>query len=105
MDEILKTVRYRFHQRMLEIYDEAAKFGYYPTRFRQMVEEKGGLETAEYLLGLNTVSDGFTRLWEEGRLDLSVEALVLQDEWQVLFTPEELDIARQRLKEACYLAS
>ena len=94
-------VQDRFDQEMLRIYHEAAKFGYRPTRFLEMVNTSGGVATAQQLLSKEP-SDGFTRLWEEGRLDLSVEAIVLQERWAPLFTAEELATARVRLEEAGY---
>jgi hypothetical protein len=49
------------------------------------------------------VSEGFTALWERGRLDLTVEALVHDHaEYHSLFTPEEHDMARRRLEEYKY---
>jgi hypothetical protein len=35
-----------------------------------------------------------------GRADLSLEAMVLEEEWKELFTPEERRIARERLDGA-----
>ena len=92
----------RFQDEMLRIYREAAKFGYYPTRFRLMVNERGGLAAAKQLLSGDDPSSGFTRLWEEHRLDLSVEAVVLQEPWRSLFTDEELAKARRRLEDLDY---
>jgi len=60
----------RFHQEMLRIYEEAKGFGYYPNYFLGMMTERGGLLAAKSLLAGNRLSDGFVRLWEEGRLDL-----------------------------------
>ena len=94
-------VQGRFDQEMLRIYQEAAKFGYRPTRFLEMVNTSGGVATAQQLLRKGP-SDGFTRLWAEGRLDLSVEAMVLQERWAPLFTAEDLETARARLEEAGY---
>ena len=34
-------------------------------------------------------SEGLTRLWEEKRLNISMEATVLQEPWQALFTEDE----------------
>ena len=87
----------RFHQEMLRIYAEAKEFGYLPNYFLRMVLDQGGLPAAKRLLSGNELSDGFVRLWEEGHLDLSVEALVLQDPWSSLFTHKELAKARRRL--------
>ena len=44
-------------------------------------------------------TDGFAKLWELGRLDLSVEALVLKDEYKELFSDQEREACRSRLKE------
>ena len=87
----------QFDQAMLNIYDEAEKLGYRPTRFLQMVYELGGLQTAQRLLGGNVTSSGFERLWEMGRPDLTVEYLVLQEPWCRLFTDDELKEAERRL--------
>ena len=92
----------QFHKEMVRIYREATKFGYYPNYFLQMVANDGGLSAAKRLLNSGDTSSGFERLWMEQRLDLSVEALVLQETWSGLFTESELDVARRRLKELGY---
>ena len=93
----------RFHQAMLGIYRTAkAEAGYNATRFLSMVTEHGGLETARILLHAATVSDGYTALWERKRLDLTVEALILQPQWNELFSSEERAVARNRLLEYGY---
>jgi hypothetical protein len=64
-----------------------------------MLGEHGGLQTAKMLLNSSAVSDGFTALWEADRLDLTVEYQVLQPDFAALFTSEELETARRRLRE------
>lgn len=91
-----------FHQEMLRIYAEASVFGYRPTYFLRMVNEQGGLTAARKLLRDGTVSDGFVRLWQEGRLDISVEAVVLDPQWRGMFTSDELAVAQMRLDDAGY---
>lgn len=87
-----------FDKAMLRIYERAKdEVGYKATRFLQMISEHGGLEAARQLLHSSAVSDGFTTLWEKGRLDLSVEAHVLQPEFSELFSQEEREIAERRL--------
>jgi len=94
----------RFHARMVDIYRRAqAETGYNATYFLQMVSERGGVGAARHLLHSMTVSDGFTALWERHRLDLSVEALVLEAEFDELFTDDERDIARDRLAKYGYV--
>jgi hypothetical protein len=93
----------RFHSAILDIYNRAKReCGYNATRFLAMIVEHGGVETARILLRANTVTDGYTALWERGRLDLTVEALVLQPAWVDIFTCEERATARKRLAEYGY---
>jgi len=93
----------KFHRAMVGIYQRAKEeCGYNATRFIQMMAEKGGLATAKTLLTANTPQEGFTRLWECGRLDLTVEALVLSPEYHELFTDEERRTAQQRLEDYGY---
>jgi hypothetical protein len=85
---------------MTQVYQRAKKeAGYTATRFAQMLGEHGGLKTAKMLLRSNTVSEGFTALWEAGRLDLTVEYQVLLPQYSSLFADEELATARLRLTE------
>jgi hypothetical protein len=91
-----------FDGRMVKIYQRAkAEAGYPATRFLHMLEEHGGVQTAHILLASTTPSDGYTALWERGRLDLTVEALVLEQDWG-LFSEVELARARRRLKDYGY---
>jgi len=94
------TLETDFHEAMLDVYRRAKTEAHYnPVRFLRMVSERGGLETARHLLHAPTVSEGYTALWERGRLDLTVEALILEPQWQPLFGKEERRIAVERLKE------
>ena len=68
-----------------------------------MLHTRRGLETAKYLINSEKPSDGYTHLYERGRLDLTVEALVVEDaRWHSLFTSEELVRARKRLEQYGY---
>ena len=88
----------RFHRAMIDIYEKAKReTGYNATRFLQMVSEIGGVVAARRLLAAPVVSDGFTALWERGRLDLTVETLVLSEEYRELFSEDEREGAAARL--------
>lgn len=92
-----------FHEAMLDIYRRAKEeAGYTATRYLHMVGEQGGLGAAQSLLASSAVSDGYTQLYLRGRLDLTVEALVIQPRWTPLFSEAELQIARQRLTDYNY---
>ena len=76
---------------------------YNATIFLGMLNDRGGLETARYLINSNQPSEGYTKLWERRRLDLTVEAIVVDDErWHSLFMPDEIAKARKRLNEYGY---
>ena len=91
-----------FHEEMLKLYDESTYLGFYPTIFLRMILDEGGLATARHLLKPTTTTYGLRRLRQEGRLDLSVEALVLREPWRSLFTERELDEAKRRLRRFHY---
>jgi hypothetical protein len=102
----LKNLELAFHERMRQIHEQArTECDYKATRFIQMVNADGGLQTAKKLLASKGYSEGLTRLWEEKRLDISMEATVLKDPWCDLFTEEELSIARKKLEELGYLTN
>ena len=74
------------------------EFGYNPTYWQRMVSDHGAINAAKRLLTGSRASDGFTRLWELGRLDLSVESVILLPKYADLFTPDERAEARRRLE-------
>ena len=88
---------------MREIYSRSlSECGYNASYFIQMVNDRGALPAAKYLLSVNAPQSGFTRLWELGRLDLTVEALATSDKFISLFDEDEIRAARQKLKEMGY---
>jgi len=94
----------RFEARMYDLYHRAKReCGINAVAFLKMLNEHGGLETARLLLHSPTISEGFTKLWEAKRLDLTVEVLILKPEWDQLFTAEEKSIARNRLLQYGYI--
>ena len=100
----MKALEKQFDGAMFDIYRRAkVEAGYSATIFLQMVSDRGGLDTAKYLINSRKPSDGYTHLYERGRLDLTAEAMIVGNvKWHELFTSEELDRARQRLKEYGY---
>jgi hypothetical protein len=96
--EPITAAEERFHHAMRDLYLRARDEARYDAVYlRSMIAEIGGLETARVLLHASVASDGYLALWERGRMDLTVEALVLRPEFEGLFTPDELAVARQRL--------
>lgn len=91
-----------FHRGMENIYYAAAEHGYRATYFLQMVRERGGVAAARRLLSTPEAQSGLTKLWELGRLDISMEALVAQERWEQLFSNDERRVALERLKAYDY---
>lgn len=78
--------------------------GYTAKIYHDMLFRHGGLGTAKQLINAPQVSDGYTALYERQRLDLTVEAVVVENpQWHELFTAEELTRARKRLRDYEYL--
>jgi hypothetical protein len=97
MDDPSERAR-RFDAAMLELYDTwRREIRYAANRFHQMVEKRGGVETARRLLSKPDVSSGFLKLEAAGKLELTMEYLVLQAEFTQLFSFEERARARGRL--------
>lgn len=78
------------------------ELNYNPTRFLQMLGEKGPVPTTIQLVTSTEPSEGFTRLWEEGALHLTVEAHAIRPRYNPLFAPEIIDMARRRLRQYGY---
>jgi len=99
----MKELETKFHKDMINIYKKAdEELGYRATRFLQMLSEFGGVETAKRLVTKDGGTDGFRVLWENNKLELSVEALVLKEEYKPLFAEEIRQICKDRLTEYGY---
>ena len=97
---MLKTNKDKFLDAMLLIYCTAKKECHYtPTRFLELIEDHGAVATAKLLVNDSKSSAGFITLWDIKRLDLTVEALIIKEEWRDLFTPEDLKNAKTKLKQ------
>lgn len=94
----------QFDEAMLTIYRRAkSEAKYNAAIFFRMLSERGGVVTAKYLINAAKPSEGYTHLYERGRLDLTVEAMVVEDKrWNPLFTADELARARKRLSDYHY---
>ncbi|MBR1404404.1 MAG: hypothetical protein IJ558_09505 [Treponema sp.] len=75
------------------------KNGYRPTAFLNMISQKGVRETAKQLVNSKEPSPGYTKLWEMGCLQYSVENQIQDERWHSLFTDEERTKAKKRLAD------
>ncbi len=75
-----------FDEAMLDIYRKADReLGIKFKNFLDKVVTLGAVNAAKHFLN-EPLQSGFTTLWENSRLDLTMEALVTQPEWAHLFT-------------------
>ena len=98
----MSTIEEQFEQVLIEDCNTCTRtLKYNPTRTRELIGRLGGVGAVKNLMARypdpNGYSDGFEKLCLAGRLDLSLEAKMLKSEFQSLFTPEELELARKRL--------
>ncbi len=97
----------KFEAAMFDIYKRAkSEAKYSATIFLNMLNGRGGLATAKTLINAESQSQGYTALMLANRLDLTVEALVVEDRrWASLFLPEEIAKARKRLEANQYVVT
>lgn len=94
----------KFNGDMKNIYFMAKRdLGYTATRFMQLVSQKGGLQAAKQLIAKVGGTYGFEVLWENKRLDLSIEVHVLKPEYTSLFSEIEKQLCIDRLKQFGYI--
>jgi hypothetical protein len=92
-----------FRHSMTDAYERAkSEAGYDAAPLRRMMSEHGCVEAAKRIIAIPHISEGFAALWERGRLDLSVEALMIDPRFTQLFTDKEIGAARRSLEQFSY---
>lgn len=81
---------------------EAERLKYYPGRYKAMLEADGGFVTVKRILESGKPSEGFTKLWELNRLDLTCEAIIVQTKWRRYFDDDLIARAEKLLREMRY---
>jgi len=97
----MNAIEAELHEAMLALYPRTGReTGYWANYFLREVRRKGGLATAKRMLipdPPSEVSKGWQALIDAGKPEFSIEHLVLQPRYEVLFTPAELAEAQRRL--------
>ena len=90
-----------FEERIEQLIHDSKKIGYNPTKFKQMVNNKGALATVKQLIITPNLEYGFKKLIELKRLDLSIEYIVANEtKYAPLFTADEIEAAVWSLEQA-----
>ena len=92
-----------FHQEMIHLYKKITKIvKYKPTRLMDFINKYGGYEAAVKYISTESNVQDFAVLWENERLDLSVEALITSETYRSLFQEEIVAFCDRKLKEYSY---
>ena len=99
-----ENLKWAFDEAMRDVYRNALTECNYNARyFHQMLSDRGGVGTAKRLLSGDEFQYGFTKLWECGRLDITMEAEIWDNpKWHRLFTDSELREVERRLSAYGY---
>lgn len=89
----------KFASRVRAAMQECHSLGYHPTRFEQMLNQSDAVTLAKRMVTSSELQDGLKKLNAMGRVDLSVESIMLEPEFSSLFNPQELQAADWRLKQ------
>ena len=89
----------KFNAEVLESIERMKKEVYTPTRFIRMLHQHNdnAVEAVQKLV-IKGSTLGMEKLWYSGKLNLSVEAIVIKPEYQDLFPEEIVDTCKRKLK-------
>lgn len=89
-----------FHNEMISLYKTISKqLKYKSTKLLDMINKYGGYEAAIKFIKSESNTFDFTILWENERLDLSVEALITNAKYRELFPEEVVSFCDRKLKD------
>jgi len=93
------SLQEKFAARVRAAVQECHSLGYHPTRFAQMLDQSDAVTLAKRMVASGELQDGLKKLKGMGRIDLSVESIMLETMFSGLFTPPELQAAEWRLRQ------
>jgi hypothetical protein len=76
---------------------EMKKLGYSPNYFIEMRKKYGTKEAIRMLIHNSKVQGGFLKLHELGRPELTMESIILEEQWFDLFSDEDRKVASNKL--------
>ena len=77
---------------------EMNSLGYKPTYFMQMRHDYGTIQAIKKLIHNPRPQGGFLKLHELGYPELTMERIILDEQWRDLFTEEDRNAARKKLR-------
>lgn len=95
----MEYLKSEFAARLRASIRECREIGYHPNNFEQMLDASDGVELAKRLVCSSDLHYGSKELAKLGRLDLSVEGIMLEEKFLPLFKKSERDAAQWRLSQ------
>lgn len=97
------SLKEQFTQDLLNKLEQAKAIGCgMSAKSLQTITVKGGDELARFILSREGVSENFDKLARAGRLDLSLEAQVVENKYASLFSDDEVNFCFAQLCDAGY---
>ena len=79
--------------------NEMKRLGYSPNYFIKMRKKYGTKEAIRMLIHDPKVQGGFLKLHELGRPDITMESIILEEQWIDLFSDDDRKAARNKLRK------
>jgi len=102
----MSDIKDRYHSRCVRLIPDVQDVvRYRPNRFSEMIGSTGveAVGATKTLIHNQKPSETFQNLAVEGRLDLTVEAIIVEErEWRDIFTEDDRNAARERLTKYGY---
>ena len=98
MSGTIEELSGEFASRLREAIDLCRELGYSPSRFEQMLNSSPSAVTLAKKLAVSSeIQDGLKRIAKLGRLELSMESIMLEEKFKALFSDQVLQAAQWRL--------
>jgi len=95
----LSELERQFEAKVRAALRECHQLGYHAHDFESMLTNASAVKVAEKLVVSGDIQSGLKRLAQMGRPDLSVEAMMLEPQFELLFAKSLRDAARWRLEQ------
>jgi hypothetical protein len=100
-----KSLAIVFSDRLTSAIQECHKLNYIPSRLETMLTMKPAVSVAVQMVTAPEIQDGLKTLRSLNRLDLSIEQIMLEPEFELLFSKPHRDAAHWRLLQVNINAS
>ena len=97
--QAMSQLETKFEARIQEALVECHRLGYHPSDFEGMLSSASATRVAKKLVTSGELQSGLKKLAQLGRLDLSVESIMLEPQFRTLFAKQLRDAAQWRLNQ------